>query len=62
MTEGTEKRDRERRDLEREMMGIMHDRLPDLERRIKMREEEREREKRRWDRERDRKSRLKPEG
>jgi actin cytoskeleton-regulatory complex protein PAN1 len=52
----TEKRDRERRDLEREIMSIMHEKLPDLEKRIKNREEEREREERRWGRERDKRN------
>ncbi|KAI8974238.1 hypothetical protein BD414DRAFT_498547 [Trametes punicea] len=49
-------RDDERRKLERELLELMHDKLPDLERRIKDREERREREKREWARERDRRN------
>ncbi|KAJ3005240.1 hypothetical protein NUW54_g4429 [Trametes sanguinea] len=49
-------RDEERRKLERELLELMHEKLPDLERRIKDREERREREKREWARERDRRN------
>ncbi|KAI0628815.1 hypothetical protein C8Q77DRAFT_1281081 [Trametes polyzona] len=49
-------KDEERRKLERELLELMHDKLPDLERRIKDREERREREKREWARERDRRN------
>ncbi|KAI0373139.1 hypothetical protein BV20DRAFT_1042030 [Pilatotrama ljubarskyi] len=49
-------KDEERRKLERELLELMHEKLPDLERRIKDREERREREKREWARERDRRN------
>ncbi|KAI0781525.1 hypothetical protein BD413DRAFT_505992 [Trametes elegans] len=49
-------KDEERRKLERELMELMHEKLPDLERRIKDREERKEREKREWARERDRRN------
>ena len=47
-------KDEEKRRLEREFMSLMHDRIPELERKIKARDEKREREKRQWTRDRDR--------
>ncbi|KAF8638846.1 hypothetical protein AX17_001904 [Amanita inopinata Kibby_2008] len=47
-------KDEEKRRLERELMSLMHERVPDLERKIKARDERREREKRQWVRDRDR--------
>ncbi|PIL33059.1 transporter [Ganoderma sinense ZZ0214-1] len=49
-------KDEERRKLERELMELMHEKLPDLERRIKDREARKDREKREWARERDRRN------
>ena len=42
----TQKKDEERRRLERELMVLMHEEIPELERRIKDRDERKEREKR----------------
>ena len=50
----TSAKDEERRRLERELLTLMHERIPDVERKIKAREERREREKRQWARDRDR--------
>lgn len=47
-------KDEEKRRLERELLNLMHERIPELERRIKARDEKREREKRQWTRDRDR--------
>ncbi|KAK2460698.1 hypothetical protein APHAL10511_007168 [Amanita phalloides] len=47
-------KDEEKRRLERELLSLMHDRIPELERRIKARDEKRERDKRQWARDRDR--------
>jgi hypothetical protein len=47
-------KDLERRKLEREMLNLMHERIPEVERKIREREARREREKREWMRERDR--------
>jgi hypothetical protein len=47
-------KDEEKRRLEREFMSLMHDRIPELERKIRARDEKREREKRQWTRDRDR--------
>nr|VWP01440.1 NAD-dependent protein deacylase (EC (Regulatory protein SIR2 homolog) [Ganoderma boninense] len=49
-------KDEERRQLERELLELMHEKLPDLERRIKDREARKEREKREWARDRDRRN------
>ncbi|KZT11160.1 uncharacterized protein LAESUDRAFT_754850 [Laetiporus sulphureus 93-53] len=49
-------KDEERRKLERELMKLMHERIPELEGKIKDREEKRAREKREWARERDRRN------
>ncbi|KAF8874204.1 hypothetical protein CPB84DRAFT_1967046 [Gymnopilus junonius] len=50
----TTAREEERRRLEREMLNLMHERIPEVERKIKAREERKERERRQWTRERDR--------
>ena len=50
----TSSKEEERRRLERELLTLMHERIPDVERKIKAREERREREKRQWARDRDR--------
>ena len=47
-------KDEEKRRMERELMNLMHERIPELERKIKARDEKREREKRQWARDRDR--------
>jgi hypothetical protein len=52
----TASKDEERRKLERELLNLMHDRLPDLERKIEDRARRKEREKREWERERDRRN------
>ncbi|KAI0085934.1 hypothetical protein BDY19DRAFT_963763 [Irpex rosettiformis] len=52
----TASKDEERRRLERELLNILHERLPELERRIQDREERKKREQREWDRERDRRN------
>ncbi|KAI0689841.1 hypothetical protein BC835DRAFT_1407733 [Cytidiella melzeri] len=49
-------KDEERRRLERELLNILHERLPELERRIQDREERKKREQREWNRERDRRN------
>ena len=50
----TSSKEEERRRLERELLSLMHERIPDVERKIKAREERKEREKRQWARDRDR--------
>ncbi|KIL68468.1 hypothetical protein M378DRAFT_184914 [Amanita muscaria Koide BX008] len=50
----TAAKDGEKRQLERHLMNLMHERIPDLERKIKARDEKKEREKRQWIRDRDR--------
>ena len=50
----TSSKDEERRRLERELLSLMHERIPEVERKIKAREERKEREKREWARDRDR--------
>jgi hypothetical protein len=50
----TASKDEERRKLERELLSLMHERLPEVERKIKARDERKEREKRQWARDRDR--------
>ncbi|KDQ59802.1 hypothetical protein JAAARDRAFT_56764 [Jaapia argillacea MUCL 33604] len=52
----TSGKEEERRRLERELLNLMHERVPEVERKIKAREERREREKRDWARERDRRN------
>lgn len=52
----TTAKDEERRRLERQLMTIMHERIPELERRIQDREERKKREEREWNRERDRRN------
>ncbi|KAL6308638.1 hypothetical protein BKA93DRAFT_822360 [Sparassis latifolia] len=52
----TPSKDEERRKLERELLKLMHERLPEVERKIKDREERKEREKREWARDRDRRN------
>lgn len=49
----TSTRTNERRRLERELLSLMHERIPEVERKIKDREERKERERRQWARERD---------
>ncbi|KAJ3503480.1 hypothetical protein NLJ89_g8411 [Agrocybe chaxingu] len=46
-------KEEERRRLEREMLSLMHERIPEVERKIKAREERKERERRQWARDRD---------
>ena len=48
--------DEERRRLERELLDLMHNRVPDVEKKLAEREERRERQKRERDRERDRRN------
>lgn len=50
----TAAKDQERRKLERELLALMHERVPEVERKIKARDERKEREKRQWARDRDR--------
>ena len=50
----TSSKEEERRRLERELLSLMHERIPEVERKIKAREERKEREKRQWARDRDR--------
>ena len=50
----TSSKEEERRRLERELLSLMHERIPDVERKIKAREERKEKEKRQWARDRDR--------
>lgn len=47
-------KDLDKRKLEREMLNLMHERIPELERKIKARDERREMEKRQWTRDRNR--------
>jgi hypothetical protein len=49
----TASRANERRRLERELLSLMHERIPEVERKIKDREERKERERRQWARDRD---------
>ncbi|KAL4254402.1 Actin cytoskeleton-regulatory complex protein PAN1 [Abortiporus biennis] len=49
-------KDEERRRLERNLLSLMHEELPQLERKIQDREERKKREQREWDRERDRRN------
>ena len=48
--------DEERRRLERELLELMHERVPAVEKKLAEREERRARQKREWDRERDRRN------
>jgi len=50
----TASKEEERRKLERELLSLMHERVPEVERKIKARDERKEREKRQWARDRDR--------
>jgi actin cytoskeleton-regulatory complex protein PAN1 len=50
----TSSKEEERRRLERELLSLMHERIPEVERKIKAREERKEKEKRQWARDRDR--------
>ncbi|KAF7972256.1 hypothetical protein HWV62_18572 [Athelia sp. TMB] len=52
----TSGKDEERRKLERELLKLQHERLPEVERRIEDRERRKEREKREWTRDRDRRN------
>jgi len=52
----TSSKDEERRKLERELLKLMHERVPEVERKIEDRERRREREKREWTRDRDRRN------
>ena len=52
----TSGKDEERRKLERELLKLMHERVPEVERKIEDRERRREREKREWTRDRDRRN------
>ena len=47
-------RENERRRLERELLSLMHERIPEVERKIRDRDERKERERRQWARDRDR--------
>ena len=49
-------KDEERRKLERDLMHLLHERIPEVQKRIEEREKRREREKREWTRERDRRN------
>jgi len=50
----TASKEEERRRLEREMLSLLHERIPEVERKIKARDERKEKEKRQWARDRDR--------
>ena len=50
----TAAKDQERRQLERELLTLMHEKVPEVERKMKARDERKEREKRQWARDRDR--------
>ena len=50
----TSAKEEERRRLERELLSLMHERIPEVERKIKARDERKEKEKRQWARDRDR--------
>ena len=50
----TSRKDEEKRKLERELLQLLHERVPEVERKIKARDERKEREKRQWQRDRDR--------
>ena len=47
-------KDREHRELEQELMALMHEKVPKVERKLKAREERKEGERRQWARDRDR--------
>ncbi|KAF8959742.1 hypothetical protein BDZ97DRAFT_1836791 [Flammula alnicola] len=47
-------KEEERRRLERELLSLMHERIPEVERKIKARDERKEKERRQWARDRDR--------
>ena len=49
----TSSKEEERQRLERELLSLMHERIPEVERRTKVREERKEKEKRQWARDRD---------
>ncbi|THH31859.1 hypothetical protein EUX98_g2302 [Antrodiella citrinella] len=49
-------KDEDRRRLERELLNLMHERVPELERKIADREVRKKREEREWDKERDRRN------
>ncbi|TCD66409.1 hypothetical protein EIP91_001400 [Steccherinum ochraceum] len=49
-------KDEDRRRLERELLNLMHERVPELERKMADREAKRKREQREWDRDRDRRN------
>ncbi|KAH9483528.1 Actin cytoskeleton-regulatory complex protein pan1 [Psilocybe cubensis] len=50
----TAAKEEERRRLERDLLSLLHERIPEVERKIKARDERKEREKRQWARDRDR--------
>ncbi|KAJ7590631.1 hypothetical protein C8J56DRAFT_887202 [Mycena floridula] len=50
------KKDEQRRDLERQLLVLMHERVPEVERRMKDREERKAMEKRQWVRDRERRN------
>ncbi|KAF9481352.1 hypothetical protein BDN70DRAFT_912316 [Pholiota conissans] len=50
----TASREEEKRRLERELLTLMHERIPEVERKIKARDERKEKERRQWARDRDR--------
>ncbi|KAF9228917.1 hypothetical protein BS17DRAFT_772724 [Gyrodon lividus] len=52
----TTAKDEEKRRLERELVRLMHEEVPELERKVEEREAKREREKREWARDRDRRN------
>ncbi|TDL18518.1 hypothetical protein BD410DRAFT_497704 [Rickenella mellea] len=52
----TEKKVEESRRLERELLNLMHERVPEVERKIEERDRRKEREKREWARDRDRRN------
>ncbi|KIJ10660.1 hypothetical protein PAXINDRAFT_172093 [Paxillus involutus ATCC 200175] len=52
----TTTKDEEKRRLERELVRLMHEEVPELERKLEEREAKREREKREWTRDRDRRN------
>ncbi|KAJ3879158.1 hypothetical protein F5051DRAFT_403673 [Lentinula edodes] len=50
----TASKEEDKRRFERELLSLRHEKLPELERKLKARDERREREKRQWQRDRDR--------
>ncbi|PPQ91776.1 hypothetical protein CVT25_000421 [Psilocybe cyanescens] len=50
----TPAKEEERRRLERDLLSLLHERIPEVERKIKARDERKEKEKRQWARDRDR--------